>query len=229
VALEGHGSAPPTAFAAARLPRVARRHISKGLAAQGYLVESVHTGAAALARAADPDIDLLILDLGLPDMDGAEVLRRLRGSGVGVAIIVLSARGEISDRVDGLDLGADDYLTKPFAFDELLARVRARLRHPDFRPAVIRVGPIRLDVRSRRTSVAGKLVDLTPREFAMLELLMRHPGEVVTRQDFLSEVWSVDYDLGSNLVDVYVGHLRRKIGHEMIQTVRGSGYRLTTD
>lgn len=203
--------------------------IAKGLTAQGYLVETVHTGAAALARAADPDIDLVILDLGLPDMDGAEVLRRLRRTGVGVPVVVLTARGEIGDRVDGLDLGADDYMTKPFAFDELLARVRARLRRPDSSPAVIRAGPVRLDVRSRRTSVAGQLVDLTAREFSMLEMLLRRPGEVVTRQDFLSQVWRVDFDPGSNIVDVYVGHLRRKIGPELIETVRGSGYRLNVD
>jgi DNA-binding response OmpR family regulator len=199
----------------------------KGLRAEGYAVDRVATGEAALALARDPGLDLMILDLGLPDIDGSEVLLRLRHSGADVPIIVLTARGDVDDRVAGLDLGADDYLAKPFAFDELLARVRARLRRRAGQSSmVLRSGSLQLDVRSRKASVDGRVVELTAREFSLLETFMRHPKQVLSREQLLSRVWSLGFDPGSNLVDVYVGYLRRKLGEGSIETVRGVGYRL---
>jgi DNA-binding response OmpR family regulator len=201
--------------------------LDKGLRAQGYAVERVATGAEALARTADPDLDLVVLDLGLPDMDGAEVLQRIRQEGSQVAVIILTARGDLDDRVRGLDLGADDYIAKPFAFDELLARVRARLRRREERQgAVLRAGEVELDLRTRRASVHGRAVDLTSREFGLLETFMRHPHQVLSREQLLSRVWGMSFDPGSNLVDVYVSYLRRKLGNGFIETVRGAGYRL---
>jgi DNA-binding response OmpR family regulator len=189
----------------------------------------VATGEAALGHAHDPGLDLMILDLGLPDIDGSEVLLRLRRSGADVPIIVLTARGDVDDRVAGLDLGADDYLAKPFAFDELLARVRARLRRRTGQSALmLKSGPVQLDLRSRKASVDGKVVELTAREFSLLETFMRHPKQVLSREQLLSRVWSLGFDPGSNLVDVYVGYLRRKLGEGSIETVRGVGYRLAS-
>jgi two-component system, OmpR family, response regulator len=203
--------------------------LMKGLKAEGYAVDRVATGEAALGHARDPSLDLMILDLGLPDIDGSEVLLRLRQSGADVPIIVLTARGDVDDRVAGLDLGADDYLAKPFAFDELLARVRARLRRRTGQSAmVLRSGPLQLDLRSRKASVDGKVVELTAREFSLLETFMRHPKQVLSREQLLSRVWSLGFDPGSNLVDVYVGYLRRKLGEGSIETVRGVGYRLAS-
>jgi DNA-binding response OmpR family regulator len=198
----------------------------RGLRAQGYAVDHVATGGEALSGARDPELDLMILDLGLPDMDGTEVLRRVRESGSRLPILVLTARGEVGDRVESLDLGADDYLVKPFAFDELLARVRARLREQDGGPAtVLRAGSVSLDIPTRRVEVGDRCYDLTAREFSLLQVFLRRPGQVLTREQILSSVWELDWDPGSNVVDVYVGYLRRKIGDERIETVRGVGYR----
>jgi DNA-binding response OmpR family regulator len=188
--------------------------LGKGLRAQGYAVERAATGAEAIVRTRDPTLDLIILDLGLPDIDGSEVLQRIRQIGSNVPVIILTARGEIDDRVRGLDLGADDYLAKPFAFDELLARVRARLRRPG------EAGNATL-----RAKAGERVVDLTAREFALLETFMRHPQHVLSREQLLSRVWGLAFDPGSNLVDVYVRYLRRKLGEGVIQTVRGLGYR----
>ena len=202
----------------------------RGLRAQGYAVEHVATGGEALRRAADPDLGLMILDLGLPDIDGTEVLRRLRAAGSRLPILVLTARGEVGDRVEGLDLGADDYLVKPFAFDELLARIRARVRRDDAGPSnVLRVGEVELDIPSRRVRVGEERFDLTAREFALLRVFLRRPGQVLTREQILSQVWELDWDPGSNVVDVYVGYLRRKLGEGRIETVRGVGYRFAGD
>ncbi|HYT29565.1 MAG TPA: response regulator transcription factor [Actinomycetota bacterium] len=199
----------------------------KGLRAEGYAVDRVAGGMDALARTRDPDLDLVILDLGLPDMDGSEVLLRIRQGGVHVPVIILTARGDVDDRVAGLDLGADDYLAKPFAFDELLARVRARLRRRGGEQSLIlTAGEVRLDLRSRRATVDGKAVELTAREFALLETFMRHPKQVLSREQLLSRVWGLGFDPGSNLVDVYVGYLRKKLGETCVETVRGVGYRL---
>jgi DNA-binding response OmpR family regulator len=182
-----------------------------GLSAQGYRVDCVATGAEALVRCRDPDLDLLILDLGLPDMDGLEVLRQLRGEGRPLPVIIVTARIEIEDRIEGLDLGADDYLTKPFTFDELVARVRARLRPRtgDGDLAPLDVGGVRLDPHTHRAEFEGGCVELTDREFALLDTLMQHPGQPLSREQLLSRVWGRSFDPGTNIVDVYVVKLRR--------------------
>jgi DNA-binding response OmpR family regulator len=202
----------------------------KGLRAHGYAVEWVSTGRDALRRAADADIALMILDLGLPDLDGLEVLKSLRERGVTVPVLVLSARGRVDDRVKGLDLGADDYLAKPFAFEELLARIRANLRpRADVSPGVLRAGGISIDRLRREATVGGRTFSLSAREFALLQAFVGHPGQVLSRQELLSMAWGMDFDPGTNLVDVYVGYLRRKLGEALLETVRGSGYRLRLD
>ena len=204
--------------------------VQKGLAAHGYTVERVATGAEASGRAASREFDLLILDLGLPDADGRDVLKGWRARGIQTPVLILSARGEVRDRVDGLELGADDYLTKPFAFDELLARVRARLRPgPASNATTVRFRDVELDLRTRRVTVGDRSVDLAPREFALLETFLRNPGQVLSREQLLSRVWGYDFDPQSNLVDVYVGYLRRKLGEGYVETVRGAGYRLVAD
>ena len=198
----------------------------KGLSAHGYHVKRVSTGAEALAGIAESQ--LVILDLGLPDLDGFEVLKRLRADGAQVPVVILTARDEIDDLIVGLDLGADDYLTKPFAFDELLARIRARLRHREKRDERrLVVGAVSLDLRTRRARVEGNPeIELSGREFALLETFLRHPGQVLSREQLLSRVWGYDFDPGTNVVDVYVGYLRRKLGKRRIESVRGMGYRL---
>jgi DNA-binding response OmpR family regulator len=202
----------------------------KGLRAHGYGVEWVSTGRDALQRAADADVSLVILDLGLPDLDGLEVLESLRERGATVPVLVLSARGRVDDRVKGLDLGADDYLAKPFAFEELLARIRANLRpRADVSPGVLRVGGISVDQLRRQVTVGGRTFSVSAREFALLQAFVGHPGQVLSRQELLSMAWGMDFDPGTNLVDVYVGYLRRKLGEALIETVRGSGYRLRPD
>jgi DNA-binding response OmpR family regulator len=201
--------------------------LAKGLKAEGYAVEHVRGGEEAIELVRSSQVDLVLLDLGLPDVDGTEVLRRLRAAREEVPVIILTARVDVHDRVEGLDLGADDYMTKPFAFDELLARVRARLRSRDAaRGGVLRASGVALDLRTRRAMVNGREIDLSTREFALLETFLRHPGQVLTRQQLLSQVWGFHFDPGSNLVNVYVSYLRRKLGSECIETVRGSGYRL---
>jgi DNA-binding response OmpR family regulator len=200
----------------------------KGLSDHGYCVDAVATGAEGLARARDPDVDLVILDLGLADMDGLEVLGNLRGEGRELPVIILTARGEVGDLVEGLELGADDYVTKPFAFDELLARVRVRLRSHNGDGGFIELGGIGLDPHARHVEVRGESIGLTDREYALLEAFFRHPNEIVSRDELLSEVWGLSRDPGTNIVDVYVGYLRRKLGGELIETVRGVGYRLAT-
>jgi DNA-binding response OmpR family regulator len=201
--------------------------IIKGLKAQGYVVTHVTTGEDALAHMAAQDVDLIILDLGLPDIDGTEVLGRLRKDGTQAPVIVLTARAGVEDRVEGLNLGADDYLTKPFAFDELVARVRARLRRPGGQPdSILQAGRIQIDLRTRRAWDGDRMVELTAREFAVLESFMRHPGQVLSREQLLSQVWGMDFDPNSNVVEVYIRSLRRKLGDDCIETVRGVGYRL---
>jgi DNA-binding response OmpR family regulator len=201
----------------------------KGLSGQGYRVEAVATGTEALVRASDPGIDLVILDLGLSDMDGLQVLRHLRRKGPEPPVIILTARGEVGDRVEGFDLGADDYLTKPFAFDELLARVRTRLRSREGDAASLELGGIRLDPRTRGVETRDESIALTEREYALMETFFRHPNETLSRETLLSEVWGLDFDPGTNVVDVYVGYLRRKLGDNCIETVRHVGYRLRAD
>jgi DNA-binding response OmpR family regulator len=207
-------------------PRLAS-FLEKGLRSNGFTTTIAGDGAQASLMARDDEFDLLVLDLGLPGKDGTEVLRELRSSGQRMPVIILTARDDVSDKVAGLEGGADDYVTKPFRFEELLARVRARLRDErSVERTVLRASEIVLDLRTRRASTHGRTVDLTAREFTMLEVLIRHAGHVLSREQLLSHVWGYDYDPGSNVVDVYVGYLRRKLGSDTIETVRGMGYRL---
>jgi DNA-binding response OmpR family regulator len=201
--------------------------LAKGLRAHGYSVDWVRSGQEALQIATGADIALVILDLGLPDLDGLEVLAGLRARGVTAPVLVLSARGRVVDRVKGLNLGADDYLPKPFAFEELLARVRANLRPHSTAPAgTLRAGGICLDLLRREVTVDGRVTSLSDREFSLLKVFLARPGHIVSRQELLSLAWGMDFDSGTNLVDVYVGYLRRKLGGRAIETVRGAGYRL---
>ncbi|MFS0705128.1 response regulator transcription factor [Cellulomonas sp. 179-A 9B4 NHS] len=202
--------------------------VAKGLRAHGFEATTVATGEQALERVERGGIDLLVLDLGLGDMDGFEVLRLLRAERYELPVVVLTARSSVTDTVTGLESGADDYMAKPFRFEELLARVRLRLRAPSpgGRGNVLVHGRLQLDLRTRRMRVDEAEVDLSAREFALAETFMRNPGDVLTRERLLSEVWGYDFDPGSNVVDVYVRYLRRKIGAEHFDTIRGVGYRL---
>jgi len=178
------------------------------------------------------EFDLLILDLGLPDRDGLEVLAEMRGQGETLPIIVLTARDGVDDTVAGLEGGADDYITKPFRFEELLARIRVQLRNRQVprtkQETTLRVGDITLDLLKRQVWVSDRLVELSAREFLLAEVFLRHPMQVMTREQLLDRIWGYDYDPGTNIVNVYVGHLRRKLGEDRIETVRGIGYRLRT-
>ena len=209
-------------------PRLAS-FLEKGLRSNGFVTSVAEDGRKASTMARDEEFDLLVLDLGLPGKDGTEVLRELRAAGQRMPVIILTARDDVSDKVGGLEGGADDYVTKPFRFEELLARVRARLRDErTVERTVLRAGTVVLDLRTRRAATDGRTVDLTAREFTMLEVLIRHAGQVLSREQLLSHVWGYDYDPGSNVVDVYIGYLRRKLGTNSIETVRGMGYRLIT-
>lgn len=201
--------------------------VEKGLRGNGFVTAVVSDGPAAFDLAASSAFDLLILDIGLPLSDGFTVLRRLREARIGIPVIILTARDSVTDKVAGLEGGADDYIAKPFAFEELLARVRLRLR-ADRTPevTVLRVGDLALDLRTRRAYVGDRAVDLSTREFSLAEAFCRHPDQVLTREQLLSHVWGFDFDPGSNVVDVYVRYLRRKLGADRIETVRGTGYRL---
>ena len=203
--------------------------VSKGLRADGYLTTSVADGRDGLEQALSGAYDLVVLDIGLPGLDGFEVLDQLRSQGSQVPVIVLTARDSVGDTVSALEGGADDYMPKPFRFAELLARVRLRLRQPAdgarARDDVVESGGVRLDVRSRRADVGERQVDLSAREFALAEMFMVNAGQVLSREQLLDHVWGMDFDPGSNVVDVYVGYLRKKFGAETIATVRGMGYR----
>jgi len=199
--------------------------VGRALAAEGHEVVVAETGPDALTRAVEPDIDLVVLDVGLPGMDGIEVLRRLRAHGSTVPVIILTARSGTRDTVDGLDAGANDYVSKPFVVAELLARVRSRLRESAAATGVITRGDVTLDVLARRATINDREVDLSAREFALAEQFLRNAGEVLSRETLLSRVWGLDFDPGSNVVDVYVRYLRSKFGPERISTVRGAGYR----
>ena len=201
--------------------------IDKGLGSRGYATKVCADGAMATAIASERDFDLVILDLGLPDTDGLSVLREIRRRGERMPVIILTARDDLTDKVQGLDAGASDYVTKPFKLEELLARVRVQLRDdrsPE--PTVLETGRVTLDIRTRKAMVAGEAVDLTAREFTMLETFMGHAGQVLSREQLLAHVWGYDYDPGSNVVEVYVRYLRRKLGEDAIETVRGMGYRM---
>ncbi|MEO3973008.1 response regulator transcription factor [Streptomyces sp. CAU 1734] len=202
--------------------------VEKGLRANGFTTTVVGDGDAAYEYALTGGFDLVVLDIGLPGRDGFTVLRQLREARVSVPVIILTARDSVRDTVAGLEGGADDWMTKPFRFEELLARVRLRLRTAAGAPevTVLRNGELSLDLRTRRARSGEQLVDLTAREFVLLELFLRHPGQVLSREQILSHVWGYDFDPGSNIVDVYVRALRKKLGAGRVETVRGMGYRL---
>lgn len=201
--------------------------LEKGLRAEGFTTMVVDDGIKATEVASDETFDLVILDLGLPGKDGRQVLAELRKRGERMPVIILTARKSVEDTVSSLEGGADDYVTKPFSFQEVLARVRVRLRDTSGSETLtLESGGIRLDLRTRRAHVHGKEIDLSAREFALAETLLRHPGQVLSREQLLSHVWGYDFDPGSNVVDVYVGYLRKKLGEGVIETVRGMGYRL---
>ena len=205
--------------------------LRRGLSEAGYSVDVAVDGPGAVWRASEFSYDAVVLDVMLPGYDGVEVCRRLRGLGRWAPVLMLTARGELAARVRGLDSGADDYLAKPFSFDELFARLRALIRRgaPE-RPALMQCGDLRLDPASRRVWRAEAELVLSPKEFALLELFLRHPGQVLTRTRILEHVWDYSYQGVSNVVDQYVGYLRRKIdrpfGLTQLETVRGVGYRL---
>lgn len=201
--------------------------VRRGLEAAGYAVLVASDGGTGLELALRDEVELVILDLGLPGMSGEEVLRRLRVRRSGVPVIVLTAKDSVGDRVANLDAGADDYVIKPFSFSELLARIRARLRGADqSASSILEVDGLQLDLRSRTAVVNGGVVMLSAREFALAEVFVRHAEQVLSQAQLLDQVWGYDFDGGSNVVEVYVRHLRRKLGTAWIETVRGAGYRL---
>jgi len=199
--------------------------VARGLQHAGYETVICEDGAEGLERARHGDISLVLLDVGLPTMDGFEVLQTLRADGLRMPIIMLTARTSTHDTVLGLDAGASDYVRKPFTVDELLARVRSRLREAEVQGAPLLRDGFLLDPSSRRASINGREIDLSAREFALAEEFLRHAGDTLSREHLLRQVWGMDFDPGSNVVDVYVGYLRTKLGHERITTVRGAGYR----
>ena len=211
-------------------PRIAN-FVAKKLQANDYTTTVAEDGYQVLNLIAHHQFDLLILDLGLPGKDGEEVLEELRGQGQQIPIIILSAKDQIQDKVAGLEGGANDYMTKPFSFEELLARIRLQLRSPQIpqeskSAAVIQFGNITLDLHQRNVKVEGRKIKLSNQEFILLDTLMHHRDRVLSREDLLNYVWGYSYDPNSNIVDVYIGYLRKKLGNDVIETVRGVGYRL---
>jgi len=208
--------------------------LRRGLGEEGYAADLADRGEEALWMARAVAYDAIVLDLMLPGADGFEICRRLRGIGVWTPVLMLTARDAVEDRVSGLDVGADDYLTKPFAFEELLARIRALMRRvPAERPAVLEVGTLRLDPAAHRAWRGDRELDLSAKEFALLELFMRRPGVTLSRTQLLDGAWDIAFESRSNVIDVYVRYLREKIdrpfGCDSIETVRGVGYRLFAD
>ncbi|CAJ1507039.1 response regulator transcription factor [[Mycobacterium] holstebronense] len=208
--------------------------VCRGLAAEGFVVDVEHDGADGLAAAATGDYDVIVLDIMLPGLSGYQVVRELRAQQVWTPVLMLSAKDGEYDMADAFDIGADDYLTKPFSFVVLVARLRALLRRgAPARPTVLTAGTLALDPARRRVTRGDTVITLTPREFGLLQFLMRHPDDVVTKADILRSVWDTNYTGDENVVEVYVGYLRRKIdapfGLATIETVRGAGYRLRSD
>ena len=204
--------------------------ISKGLTAKGYSVSHVADGAEVIPTLNEGKFDLLVLDIGLPNKDGLAILEELRGTGNEIPVIVLTARDSIDATLASFQGGADDFMPKPFSFDELVARIERRIRSSPFNSSKatessLSVGSVTLDLLSRQVRSGGKEFELTAREFTMLELLMRNSGQIISREQLLSRVWGLDHDPGSNVVDVYVRYLRQKLGPDAIETVRGLGYR----
>lgn len=209
-------------------PRIAA-FLKKGLEANGFATTVVEDGQSASYLASSADFDVMILDLGLPGKSGLEVLAEVRRRGETLPIIILTVFDDVNHKVTGLESGADDYVTKPFRLEELVARIRVQLRKSPVshvpEDVVLQSRDIVLDLRRRQVQQAGRLVELSTREFTLLELFMRRPGEAISRDDLLNEVWGYDYSAGSNVVDVYVGYLRKKLGSRLIETVRSIGYR----
>ncbi len=207
--------------------------IRRGLKEEGYAADTAASGTDALRLAEENPYDLLLLDVMLPGLDGVEVCRRLRAGGYAAPILMLTARDRVEDKVKGLDSGANDYLTKPFAFEELLARVRALLRPAPSAAALLKAGDIEVDLLSHKASAAGAALDLSAKEFALLEYLARNKGRIVTRTMISEHVWDINFDTGSNVIDVYINHLRKKLeksgAKAAIRTVRGKGYLLEPD
>jgi DNA-binding response OmpR family regulator len=208
--------------------------MSRGLEAEGYAVSHVADGPTAEAMALTDDFDLVLLDVMLPGKSGFEILREIRAHRADLPVVMLTALGDTRDVVEGLDLGANDYVTKPFEFDELVARVRAQLRRPGQREsAVLTSGDLQVDLRTRKVTRNGDEIRLTAREFELLVYLMRHPDQVLSRTQILNAVWGYDFDPGTNVLEVYIGYLRRKLaasnGPAPIETVRNAGYKLVTD
>ena len=206
--------------------------IERGLHAEGYAVNCVRDGEEAELAALNGDYALVLLDVLLPKRSGLAVLKAIRKQRADLPVILLTARGEVEHKVEGLDMGADDYVVKPFSFEELTARVRAQLRQPGQRVATeLQVGDIKLDFRARRVERAGTEIRLTAREFELLAYLMRHPNQVLSRGQILNAVWDYDHEPGTNVIDVYIGYLRRKLGaygSVPIETLRSVGYRLVS-
>lgn len=208
--------------------------IRQGLAEAGFAVDMARDGVEGLEYAQEADYDLIVLDLMLPQIDGLDVLRELRSQRIRTPILLLTARDTVDDRVQGLDAGADDYLVKPFAFPELLARLRALLRRPPIQSdAILQLADLKMDLSRRVVRRAGKAIILSRREFSLLELFLRHPNQVLTRTQIMQHVWNFDFYGDTKVVDVYIGYLRRKVdqGFEppLIHTVRGVGYRLSAE
>ena len=208
--------------------------LRRGLGEEGYAADLADRGEEALWMVRAVDYDVVVLDVMLPGADGCEICRRMRDSGVWAPLLMLTARDAVEDRVSGLDVGADDYLTKPFAFEELLARLRALTRRaPPERPTVLEVGDLRLDPAAHRAWRGDQELDLSAKEFALLELFMRRPGMTLSRTQLLDGAWDIAFESRSNVIDVYVRYLREKIdrpfGRDSIETIRGVGYRLTAD
>ena len=205
------------------------RALRRGLVDDGFVVEVAGDGVTGLDLARHGDFDAVVLDVMLPRLSGYEVVRTLRAEENWVPVLMLSARAGEHDQADGLDYGADDYLTKPFSYVVLLARIRALMRRtPQAQPPVLAAGDIRLDPSTRRVTVDGVAVALTPRELGLLEYLLRRPDRVVTKIEILDHVWDAAAEVNPNAVEVYVGYLRRKLGRSLVETVRGAGYRLET-
>ena len=205
--------------------------LRRGLTEEGYAVDVVSNGVDAVWLATEQSFDAIVLDVVLPDIDGFEVCRRLRRAGRWAPLLMLTARDDVSDRVRGLDAGADDYLTKPFAFEELFARMRSLVRRgPRERSSILEIGDLVLDPAEHLVRRGNEPVNLTPKEFALLQYFMRHPGEALARSRLLEHVWDFAFDGDPNIVDVYVGYLRDKIdrpfGRASLETIRGVGYRL---
>ena len=208
-------------------PRLARA-LARGLGAEGFVVEVAADGPSGLEQARYGDYDVIVLDVMLPGLSGYEIVRRLRAEGNWVPVLMLSAKDGPRDQADGLDYGADDYLTKPFSFVVLLARIRALLRRGRApRPSLLTAGDVVLDPAAREVRLGDALVALTPREFALAEYLLRNPDRVITKSELIDHVWETPDAVDANAVEVYVGYLRRKLGRDLIRTVRGAGYRIT--